>query len=212
MDKTFVLKSVLIGTLLVVCLCGCGNNTSKYVSAEGSITDTTEEIKETEAMESSQVSEKVDKEESLLYVYVCGEVEKPGVYTLPPGSRVCDVFEIAGGFTKDAATDYWNQARLLTDGEMIYVPTIEEAEERGVSAGDDLGTFVQNDDEEGKVNINTASRSELMTIPGIGEAKADAIIAYRQANGSFSTIEEVKNVEGIKDGVFTKMKEYIVIN
>ena len=68
------------------------------------------------------------------------------------------------------------------------------------------------DSADGKINLNTASRDVLMTIPGIGEAKANAIISYREANGGFSSIDEVKNVEGIKDGVFTKMKEYIVIN
>ena len=68
------------------------------------------------------------------------------------------------------------------------------------------------DSTNGKVNINTASKQQLMTIPGVGEAKAQAIMSYREANGSFSSIDEVKKVEGIKDGVFAKMKEYIVIN
>ena len=89
---------------------------------------------------------------------------------------------------------------------MIYVPTLEEAEERKQSSLNVEDTRSQ------KVNINVASKEQLMTIPGIGEAKALAIIAYREKNGMFSKIEDVMNVEGIKDGMFAKMKEYIVVN
>lgn len=214
MDKTYVFKSVLIGTLIVVCFCGCGKSTTQYVNVEEPIEKSIDETTVEEDMESTQMSEVADEMESLLYVYVCGEVNVPGVYTLSAGSRVCDVFEMAGGFTPNAATDYWNQARVLADGEMIYVPTLEEAKERVLeeNGGSDILGQRDSDNTEGKVNINTASKHQLMTIPGIGEAKADAIIAYREANGQFLSIEEVKKVEGIKDGVFTKMKEYIVIN
>jgi len=203
MRKTNRFMSVLVGTLIVVCICGCGRDTSHYVQ----IADSTEETEKSE--EEEAVVEVEENLETFCYIYVCGEVKEPGVYTLPAGSRVCDVFEKAGGFTENAATDYWNQARLIVDGEMIYVPTKEEAEERNISAEDSKGVETDNT---GKININTASKEQLMSIPGIGEAKAMAIIAYRKENGSFSDLEEVKQVEGIKDGVFAKMKEYIVIN
>ena len=91
---------------------------------------------------------------------------------------------------------------------MIYVPTREEVQERTFEAQEDE---VSKTDDSDKVNINTASKEELMTIPGIGEAKASAIVAYRKEHGDFSSIEEVKNVEGIKDGVYSKMKDYIEI-
>lgn len=210
MSKIFLLKSVLIGTLIVVFICGCGKNTAQYISESESV--------ETESTESIDQMKKYTEEndtEEVLYVYVCGAVCAPGVYTLPKESRICDVFEKAGGFTEDAATDYWNQARILNDGEMIYVPTKEEVEERNLSAESTSGVSKGNTNDssyEGKININTASKEQLMTIPGIGEAKALAIISYRESNGAFSSIEEVKNVEGIKDGVFSKMKEYIEIN
>ena len=194
------LKGVLFGTLIVVCLCSCGKGTAYYVEEEESAAPLVQESESASASEPSQ---------HMIYVYVCGQVVSPGVYTLPEGSRICDLFEMAGGFTADAATEYWNQARILTDGEMIYVPTVEEGKERQL----DSNTTSQADtDSSNKVNINTASKEELMTLPGIGEAKAQAIIAYRQEHGPFSSLEELKEVEGIKDGVFSKMKDYIEIN
>ena len=90
---------------------------------------------------------------------------------------------------------------------MIYVPTVEEVKERPL----ENNTATDTDDSD-KVNINTASKEELMTLPGIGEARALAIIAYRKENGPFTSVEELKEVEGIKDGVFSKMKDYIEIN
>ncbi|MBQ8519442.1 MAG: helix-hairpin-helix domain-containing protein [Agathobacter sp.] len=197
-------KSVLLGTLIVVFLCACGNDTAYYVETEESGT------KESQDTEQCSMDEQESDESAKMsiYVYVCGQIQKPGVYILPEGSRVCDVFALAGGFTEGAATDYWNQARLLTDGEMLYVPTIEEAQNRYF---DGNATSHESTDDSSKVNINTASKEELMTLPGIGESKALAIITYRQENGAFSSIEELKKVEGIKDGVFSKMKEYIEI-
>lgn len=200
-------KSVLWGTLIVMCLCSCGKETAYYVEEE--------EIGVSDFQDSEQCSDQdkqsEDSVKANIYVYVCGQIQKSGVYMLPEGSRVCDVFELAGGFTDDAAADYWNQARLLEDGEMIYVPTVEEAKERQLN-GEAAGLESIDTDDPNKVNINTASKEELMTLPGIGEAKALAILAYRQENGPFSSIEELKQVEGIKDGVFSKMKDFIEIN
>lgn len=220
--KNFIklLKSVLLCTLIVVCICGCGKGTAQYISSE-EVTSMEEAKQDTqEAVSDTQQSEwdvdvDTDTEESLLYVYVCGAVHQPGVYTLPEGSRVCDLFEAASGLTDEAAKDYWNQARLLVDGEMIYVPTIEEAKERqqsGLDVSSQQSGSMNTDDTSGKINLNTASLEQLMEIPGVGESKARAILEYRETNGGFSSIEEVMNIEGIKEGVFSKMKEYIVVN
>ena len=103
----------------------------------------------------------------------------------------------------------------MVDGEMIYVPTVEEAKEGQLDRLDnssDRNDSTDTNDTSGKININTASLEQLMEIPGIGESKARAIITYRDTNGGFSSIEEVMNIEGIKEGVFSKMKEYIVVN
>lgn len=205
MKKIFILRSVLIGTLVVVCFSGCGKSTAEYLEVVETET-VTEEIDTIEEVVS------FDETESVCCVYICGAVQTPGVYTLPEGSRVCDAFAAAGGLTQDAAEDYWNQARVLADGEMIYVPTLEEAKERKESGEVSVYEEDTGDNKTSKVNINTASKQQLMTIPGVGEAKAQAILSYRETNGSFSSIEEVKKVDGIKDGVYAKMKEYIVIN
>ena len=194
----FYLKGVLLGTLLVVCFCSCGKSTASYV------TEQEQDFEQNQSSETEQTTE--EKQDKLLYIYVCGQVQNPGVYTLPDGSRMYDVFLLAGGFTKDAATDYWNQARLLKDGEMIYVPSKGEVTEH-LFEQDITGKTNESD----KVNINTASKEELMTLPGIGETKALAILAYRQENGPFSSLEELKQVEGIKDAVFSKVKGHIEI-
>ena len=196
-------KGVLMGTLVVVCLNGCGNDTAYYVDSEPVNVTEMDNVEESSELETETETQSV-------YVYICGQVTNPGVYVLPMGSRVCDVLALAGGFTPDAATEYWNQARVLCDGEMIYIPTQAEAKERQSEETNQVETIDTQDDN--KVNINTASKEELMTIPGIGEAKAKAILAYREEHGPFSSIEELMNVEGIKDGVFSKMKEYIKIN
>ena len=202
MRKTLLnLMGVLMGTLIVVCFCGCGKGTAHYLEGETEVSQQDEIEQEESASSQTEI-----QEERLLYVYVCGQVKNPGVYTLPEGSRIYDVFSLAGGFTEFAATDYWNQARLLKDGEMIYVPSREETQGRPIEEAEGGKT-----QESGKVNINTASKEELMTLPGIGEVKALAILAYRQEHGSFSTLEELKQVEGIKDAVFIKIKAYIEI-
>ena len=216
-----ILRSVLLCTLIVVCICACGKDTAQYISSEEKGSSELTES-ETQEISSETGQEKQDEqtvqeetETKLLYVYICGAVNTPGVYTLPEGSRVCDLFAAANGLAEEAATDYWNQARLLVDGEMLYVPTVEEAEERQMGRLDDssdLPDLTDANNTNGKVNLNTASLEQLMEVPGIGESKARAIIDYRDTNGGFSTIEEVMNIEGIKEGVFSKMKEYIVVN
>ena len=194
------LKGVLLGTLIVVCLCSCGKDTVYYVEE-----DLNSEIIKSE----SDVTEPESSQNQMMKnicVYVCGHVQTPGVYTLPEGSRIYDAFVLAGGFTESAATEYWNQARVLADGEMIYVPSKEEVKDRRFD-DEDTGETSKSD----KININTASKEELMTLPGIGETKALSILAYRQENGPFSSLEELKNVEGIKEAVFSKVKDLIEI-
>lgn len=154
-----------------------------------------------------------EKAEDFAFVYVCGEVHSPGVYELKSGSRVFEAIEMAGGVTEDAAYEAINQARTVEDGEQIYVPSREEAKEYaagtqspGVGVTGSKGT-----DTKGKININTAGKEELMTLTGIGEAKAESILSYREEHGSFGDIEELMQIEGIKEGVFNKIKDDITI-
>ena len=140
--------------------------------------------------------------EKRLTVYVCGAVQHPGVYELAEGSRVYEALALAGGVTDDASPTAVNQAQPLTDGEMIEILTVDQAMERETAQGTES---------DGRVNINTADAEELKTLPGIGEAKADSIIAYREKNGAFAAIEDIKNIEGIKDGVFAKLEDCIKV-
>ncbi len=181
--------------------------------------------KATVVIEESQVAEKAptgelvtteagfDAAETEVFVYICGAVEVPGVYNMSEASRVCDLIEAAGGFSEDAKTDYYNQAELLYDGEKIYIPTVEEYE----LLYDSINPSTQSSTEEGisedgKVNINYADASQLQQIPGVGETKAAAIIAYRESNGAFSAIEDITNVSGIGDATFENMKDYITVS
>lgn len=149
------------------------------------------------------------------YIYVCGAVNAPGVYPIHEDMRVYEAIALAGGFSEQADIQWLNQAEAVHDGQRLYVFTLEETQNLqdigvadGAAALDGGSETVQGD---GRVNLNTASRSELMTLPGIGETKADAIVQYREEHGAFQSIEEIQNISGIKSGVFEKIKDLITI-
>jgi len=153
--------------------------------------------------------------EALLYVHVCGAVLEEGVYALPSGSRVTDGIIAAGGFQEGADVTFHNLAALLTDGQKIYVPTLEETQalslaERAESSLTGVTDAYGNGSEK-KVNLNTAGLAELMTLSGIGEAKAESILKYREKVGRFQSIEELKKVSGIGDAMFERIQEEIVV-
>lgn len=139
----------------------------------------------------------------MIAVFVCGAVKHSGVYELPIGSRVYEALALAGGLTDEASSTAVNQAELLSDGQMIQIPTVEE--EQAKVAQEKAKT-------DGLVNINTADLETLKTLPGIGDSKARSIIAYREKNGAFKAIEDIKNIEGIKDGVFAKLEGCIKVD
>lgn len=139
-----------------------------------------------------------------IYVYVCGCVVNPGVYEAYENMRVYQIIEMAGGMTENANRDYLNIAENVTDGQKLYVP------EKGEIIADTDGKQVVGKAGSEKVDINSAAKEQLMTLPGIGESRANDILAYRAANGRFLSIEEIKNVSGIKDAAFNKIKELIV--
>ena len=136
------------------------------------------------------------------YVHVCGAVHHPGVYRLPAGSRVYEAVLLAGGLLETACEDGINQAQEVADGQMIKVLTAEEAKEQENAQTGEPET-------DGKINLNTADAAALMTLPGIGEAKAASILSYREEHGGFSSAEEIKNITGIKEGVYSKIKDRI---
>lgn len=151
------------------------------------------------------------KEASLhCYVHICGEVVSPGVYELEEGSRVFQAVEKAGGFTDKAAAESLNMAERINDGMKIVVLNKEEAEAAKIR-GDFFSSEEASETGNSKVNLNTAAKEELMTLRGIGEAKADDIIRYRESHGGFKTIEDIMKISGIKEAAFQKIKENITV-
>ncbi len=178
--------------LALVFLCGCSPK------VEESLVETAL-LEEQEIPETDMADAKTEEPEMVI-IYVCGEVWTPGVYTLEAGSRIGDAVKAAGGMTEEADETFLNQAQILLDGEKIYVPSKEEAAGGGI---DEPGNW------NAKVSINRAGKEQLMTLAGIGESKAEAIIAYRESHGGFQSLEELMHVDGIKEGTYEKIKDLI---
>ena len=178
-------------------------------------------------LEQESGSEQSDREPAqqsaagtFVHVHVCGAVKNAGVYLLPENSIVEDAIREAGGVLKGGAADYLNLAGTISEGDKIYVPFLEDVEEPcGVVLQPSSGSGAQTGQGEGSaggstdalVNINTADSTLLMTLPGIGQTRADAIIAYREANGNFQKTEDIMKVSGIKEGAFDKIRDRITV-
>ena len=175
---------------------------------------------------SEAVSDK-EMQQAMIYVDVCGAVANPGVFQLAAGSRVFQAIEAAGGYLPEAALTCVNRAGGLTDGQQLYILTQEEMERQGLdpaemagasdgqmngSAGTGQNTgMTAQVQQDNRININTADEAQLTTLTGIGATRAQAIIAYREENGPFAAIEDIMNVQGIKEGTFAKIKDEIVV-
>lgn len=187
-----------------------------FLCVLSSCRETEKDMPEEEAFSQVEIAEAEEKEEpeeeqpAVICVYVCGQVVNPGVYELHEGERVNHAILAAGGMTETACKTSLNLAEILTDGQMIYVPSVEEAE--NLQSGTEQGlTGNVSEAEDGRVNLNTAEKAELMTLTGIGESRADAILTYRKEHGGFKDIEEIKKIEGIKEGVFNRIKDQITV-
>lgn len=198
-----MMKKIMIIAVILLFLQGCALDNETVFELNDQNTDISSSSYE---MESGADQDINSKEETDIFVYVCGKVNFPGVYKLEEGSRVYEAIEAAGGALEEADLDSVNQAELLTDGKQIKIYSKEEISQ---------GTAVNNESSlnvsSGKVNINTADKNLLMTLPGIGESRAGDIIRYRDEHGLFSSIDDIKNISGIKDKMFEKIKDYIEI-
>ncbi len=209
----------ILAAMLVFLLCGCNHRDTEYKLTDSTSESTAESVSDADSggeVSSGAIEESAETEsasEAMVQVYICGAVTNPGVYTLPGGSRVVQAVEAAGGFLPDAEEKILNLARKIEDGEQITVWTREEAKEMGSTETQQFGAggTAENTSGSGKVNLNTAGKEELVTLPGIGESRADAIIAYREANGPFRAIEEIMNIEGIKEKMFEKIRGSIEV-
>lgn len=136
-----------------------------------------------------------------IYVDISGEVNNPGVYSFDEGARLYEIIEKAGGLTANADTNNINQAKFVEDGEKIVIPTINKT-------NDESG--LNEDQSNGLININTASKDELMQLNGVGDAIADRIIEYRSTT-QFKSIEDIMSVNGIGSATFEKIKAQITV-
>lgn len=184
---------VLIIALLVMAAVGI-----KLSDKDKEIAFASNEDLEGEKQEIQETQETKEEGNGHIYVDIDGEVNNPGVYQLKDGDRVNDAIVMAGGLTDSACTKNLNKARKLTDGEKIYIP--KEGEVSEVTSEDS-----------NLININTASANDLMSLPGIGEVYAQRIIDYRSKK-LFGSIEEIKNIEGIGEKKFEKLKDLITID
>lgn len=167
-----------------------------------------EEAKQEKGQEQKTEVQTDRQKEKECAVYVSGAVKHAGLYRYYGTARVCDAVEGAGGFLKNADRASVNLARMLEDGEQIHVLTKAQAKKAKKQA---LAPDTAADSQTKLVNINKATLEELMTLPGIGQAKANLILEYRTEHGGFTAKEDLMKISGIKDGVYNKVKDLITI-
>lgn len=223
--RKFLFFTVIISLIFLI-FTGCGQEPAVYELKDGASADGSTEQDGNEEGDSKDTANhgsdgsdsgslgiegeggsEAGAEPRMFYVYICGSVTSPGVYALPEGSRVFALIEAAGGLLEDADERTLNQAEVLEDGMQITVYSKEEAAEMPVQPS---RTGQDSPDSE-KINLNTADVDRLMTLSGIGEARAKAIIAYRERHGGFQNIEDIMKIEGIKEKLFDKIKEQIEV-
>lgn len=221
--------AVLILLHCMITVVGCGSETSVLTASE-STEDTVvaDDVKKKEVDgkqdsngEQNLKADVVSEDEAVskyIFVDVCGAVNVPGVYQMAEGSRIFHAIEMAGGFAGDAARDIVNQAEVLSDGQQIRIYTNQEAEELKLGEGQSLmagssgtGADAGQSQENALVDINQADKDTLMTLTGVGASRAEAILAYRQQHGGFSSIEELMQVDGIKEKIYEKLKDKITV-
>ena len=170
-------------------------------------------------LNTNEIGTKEEKnDEEKVVVHVIGEVNNPGVVTLKEGARIIDAINGAGGKTEEADLSKVNLAYVVEDGTQIYIPRINENlnQINLISDGAGIGVIINDSNLEEnkvevKVNINTANKEKLETLPGIGETTAQKIIDYRETNGKFKTIEDIKNVSGIGEAKYESLKDKITV-
>jgi len=191
---------------------GCTSRTERFLEENTEAFTAEEQSDQSEQGEAEEQDDEASALPSVIYVDVCGHVARPGVYTFTEGSRIYEAIEAAGGFTEEAAVTAVNRADFLSDAMQLYIPSQEEFYGSGdipATSSAAAGTTSSSDD--GTIDLNTAGMDQLCTLPGIGESKASAILAYRDKYGPFASVEELMQVNGIKEGTFAKIKDRIAV-
>lgn len=205
--KLIVVIILIIAVILIYMIMQKQNNQFETSTPKNELIPYNEEENQT-----TNESENISKESQII-IHITGAVNKEGVYTLKENSRISDAINSAEGLRADADTSKINLAYPLEDGMKINVPSVNDQNKN------EIETYITNEmitkenkeesDTNKKININTATKEELDTLPGIGESTAQKIINYRKENGKFSNIEEIKEVSGIGESKFENIKELI---
>ena len=195
-------------------------NLENEVTNQENITELSNEVAKENNMTSNREENGTKNLDGKIVIHITGAVKKTGILVLPEGARIADAIDAAGGNTENADLDEVNLAYVLLDGQKVYIPSKEDKVKLESKAyitsrsGNNVIVQATNEDKKegsGKVNINTATQSELENLPGVGEAIASRIIEYREQNGKFNKIEDLQNVKGIGDAKFNNMKDYVII-
>ena len=216
-------KQIMIGIVIAIVLIGIISSSIYFLTKNKS--DKKDIIKENKVIEKNSINKKEESKEKIK-VDIKGQINNPGIYELTNESRVIDVINLAGGLTEDADTSVINLSKKIKDEMVIIIYSKDQV--RDFEKTKEIEKQVQykctkseeyslNNDAciktesiiTGKININTATKEELMTLQGIGESKANDIIKYRDTNGKFNSIEDIKKVTGIGENVFASIKENI---
>ena len=211
--------------LSMICICifffssGCTSRTERFLEENTEAFTAEDQSDPGEEEKAEEQDEQAFAVPSIIFVDVCGHVARPGVYTFTEGSRIYEAIEAAGGLRKEADMTNINRAEFLVDGQKVFIPSYALDEEGNIIESSAAGSVPDNGtssatgaiDPSGKVNINTADSTQLQTLNGVGPATAQKIIDYRDSSGRFTTIEDLKNVSGIGDKTFEKLKDYICI-
>ena len=222
-NKIIIIIIIIIIAILVILIYFTNDNENNL-----EILEQAEVQKNEENIQNENKQEEIKEEQKeTIAIHITGEVKNPGIIYLKKGARIADAIKLAGGATKNAGLDKVNLAYILEDGQKIYIPNKKEKikqneyiisnsgenvlVEEGGNNKTNTAEPISSKGEKNKVNINSANQTELETLPGIGPSLAQKIIEYREQNGKFQKIEDIKNVKGIGNSKYINIKELIII-
>lgn len=200
-------KIIISVVILVISIIGL----KLFLSKNAAKVDQFEEVVLTDTTDLIAETEKENNDVVKMYVDIKGAVKLPGMYEVTSDMRVLNVIDMAGGLKETADDSQVNFSQRIEDQMVIYIPVEGEELSETAIAGTNSNTANISKNEDGKVNLNQATKEELMTLSGVGEKKAEKIIEYREENGSFKTIEDLKNVNGFGEKSFESLEKYISI-